>query len=137
MKKYFQSPQTYPWLVRRENEKGNPFMYCIWCEEGKVSNIFTKSCNKFKKDYFDNHIKTEMHISISKLRRGSTNNPNIITSFITQLGVEKSCIIALMRNAYFCSKQNLALNIFSDINNLVVEYQINNYNEINYQIPPT
>ena len=55
-------------------------MYCIWCEEGKANNIFTKGCNKFKKDYFDNHIKTETHISISKLRGGSTNNPNIITS---------------------------------------------------------
>ncbi|GBB98166.1 hypothetical protein RclHR1_03150029 [Rhizophagus clarus] len=112
-------------------------MYCIWCEERKVSNIFMKSCNKFKKDYLDNHIKTETHISISKLRGDSTNNPNIITSFITQLGVKKSCIIALlMRNTYFCSKQNLAFNIFSDINNLV-EYQINNYNEINYQTLPT
>src|SRR2546423_48493 len=52
-------PQTYPWLVRREDEEGNPFMYCIWCEEGKANNIFMKGCNKFKKDYLDNHIKTE------------------------------------------------------------------------------
>ena len=38
-----------------------------------------------------------------------------------------------MRNAYFCSKQNLVLNIYSDLNNLV-EYQIKNYDKINYQI---
>ena len=98
-------PRTYPWLVRREDREGNAFMYCTWCEEGKANNVFTKGCNKFKKDYLDNHIKTEAHISISKLRGGSTNNPNIITNFITQLGVEKSKIIIVMRNAYFCSKQ--------------------------------
>jgi len=122
--------------VRREDEEGTPFMYCTWCEEGKANNVFTKGCNKFKKDYLDNHIKTETHISISKLRGGSTNNPNIITSFIIQFGVEKSNVIALMRNAYFCSKQNLALHIYPDLNNLV-EYQIKNYEEINCQIPPT
>ncbi len=60
-------------------------MYCIWYEEGKVNNIFTKGCNKFKKDYLDNHIKTETHISISKLRN-NTNQSNIITGFVTQLG---------------------------------------------------
>ncbi len=41
-----------------------------------------------------------------------------------------------MRNAYFCSKQNLALNIYSDFSNLV-EYQIKNHDEINYQTPLT
>jgi predicted XRE-type DNA-binding protein len=90
----------YPWLVRREDEKGNPFMYCIWCEEGKVSNVFTKGCNKFKKDYLDNHIKTETHISISKLRN-NTNQSNLIIGFITQLGVERSKVIALMRMHIF------------------------------------
>jgi hypothetical protein len=75
-------PQMYPWLVRREDEKGNPFMYCIWCEEGKVNNVFTKGCNKFKKDYLDNHIKTETHISISKLRN-NTNQSNLIIGFVT------------------------------------------------------
>src|SRR4051812_6939835 len=74
-------PQTYPWLVRRENKEGKPLMYCIWCEEEKVSKIFTKGCNKFKKDYLVNHVKTELHASISKLRN-STNEPNIITSFV-------------------------------------------------------
>ncbi|CAG8576953.1 10563_t:CDS:2 [Rhizophagus irregularis] len=128
-------PQTYPWLMRREDEEENPFMYCVWCEEGKVNNIFTKGCNKFKKDYLDNHIKTDTHSSIAKLRN-NTNQPNIIAGFVTQLGVEKSKIITLMRNAYFCSKHNLALNIYPDLNNLV-EYQIKNYDEIHYQKPPT
>ena len=41
-----------------------------------------------------------------------------------------------MRDAYFCSKQNLALNIYPDLNNLI-EYQIKNHNEINYQTLPT
>ena len=91
--------------------------------------------NKFKKDYLDNHVKTESHVSISKLRN-STNQPNIITSFVTQLGVEKSKIITLMRNTYFCSKKYIALNIYLDLNDLV-EYQINNYDEINYQTLPT
>src|SRR2546429_834422 len=94
-----------------------------------------KGCNKFKKDYLDNHIKTEVHISISKLRN-NTNQPNIIAGFVTQLGIEKSKIITLMRNAYFCSKKNLALNIYPDLNELV-EYQLKNHNEINHQIPPT
>ncbi|RGB29187.1 hypothetical protein C1646_795762 [Rhizophagus diaphanus] len=129
-------PQVYPWLVRREDKEGNAFMYCTWCEEGKANNVFTKGCNKFKKDYLDNHIKTEAHISISKLRSSGTKNPNIITNFITQLGVEKSKIISVMRNAYFCSKQNIALNVFPDLNNLI-EYQINNYDIIDYQTPPT
>jgi len=40
-----------------------------------------------------------------------------------------------MRNAYFCSKKNLALNIYSDLNDLV-EYQVKNHNEINHQTPP-
>ncbi len=120
--------------MRREDKEGNPFMYCIWCEEGKVNNIFTKGCNKFKKDYLDNHIKTEQHISISKLRNNA-NQSNIITSFVTQLGIEKSKVIALMRNAYFCSKQNLALNVYPDLNNLV-EYQIKNHEEIHHQILP-
>ncbi|RIA94360.1 hypothetical protein C1645_865298 [Glomus cerebriforme] len=35
-------PLIYPWLVRREDEEGNGFMYCIWCEEGKANNIFMK-----------------------------------------------------------------------------------------------
>lgn len=129
-------PRTYLWLVRREDKEGNAFMYYTWCEEGKANNVFTKGCNKFKKDYLDNHIKTEAHISISKLRGGGTNNPNIITNFITQLGVEKSKVIGVMRNAYFCSKQNLALNVFPDLNNLI-EYQIENHDTIDYQTPPT
>ena len=40
-----------------------------------------------------------------------------------------------MRNAYFCSKQNLALNIYSDLNNLI-EYQIKSHEEIHHQILP-
>src|SRR3954447_25639609 len=111
-------PQTYPWLVRREDEEEKPLMYCIWCEEGKANNIFTKGCNKFKKDYLDNHIKTEAHVSISKLRN-SMNQTNIITSFVIQLGIEKSRIITLIRNSYFCSKKNLAFNIFPNFNDLI------------------
>ncbi|CAI2179270.1 12468_t:CDS:1, partial [Funneliformis geosporum] len=92
-------------------------------------------CNKFKKDYLNNHIKTEGHISISKLRN-NTNQSNIIIGLITQLGIEKSKIIASIKNAYFCSKQNLALNIYPDLSNFI-EHQIKNNTEINYQTLPT
>jgi hypothetical protein len=40
-----------------------------------------------------------------------------------------------MRNAYFCSKHNLALNIYLDLNNLV-EYQLKNHEEIYHQTLP-
>ncbi|CAI2195749.1 3228_t:CDS:2, partial [Funneliformis geosporum] len=65
--------QLYPWLVRRINDNGNPLMYY----------------------YLDNHLKVESHISVSRARN-NTNQPNIITSFVSQLEVEKSKIIALM-----------------------------------------
>ena len=42
-------PQTYSQLVRREDKEGKPFMYCIWCEEGKMNNIFTKVVTNSKK----------------------------------------------------------------------------------------
>lgn len=71
--------QAYPWLVRRKDGEFF-FMYCIWCKEKRK--IFMKGCNKFKKIILIIIIKTETHISISKLRGGGTNNPNKITSFI-------------------------------------------------------
>lgn len=50
-------------------------MYYVSIKKKKyLNNIFIKTCNKFKKNYLDNYIKTEIYSSISKLR-------NIIVNF--------------------------------------------------------
>jgi len=45
-----------------------------------------------------------------------------------QLGIDKLNIISLMRNVYFCSKNNQAINIFPELCKLV-SIQINNSKE--------
>jgi hypothetical protein len=52
----------------------------------------------------------------------------LITNFAKQLGIDKLNIISLMRNVYFCSKNNQAINIFPELCNLI-SIQVKNNKE--------
>ena len=52
----------------------------------------------------------------------------LVTNFAKQLGINKLNIISLMRNVYFCSKNNQAINVFPELCKLI-SIQIKNSKE--------
>ncbi len=52
----------------------------------------------------------------------------LVTNFAKQLGIDKLNIISLMRNVYFCSKNNQAINVFPELCKLI-SIQIKNSKE--------
>jgi len=52
----------------------------------------------------------------------------LVANFAKQLGIDKLNIISLMRNVYFCSKNNQAINVFPELCKLI-SIQIKNSKE--------
>ncbi|GBB99207.1 hypothetical protein RclHR1_03450002 [Rhizophagus clarus] len=117
--------KIYPWLEQQViNDKIT--LFCTLCKERKGKTIFATGTTKYRLENLKNHIKTNEHKESEDLSK--PQQLKLITTFSKQLGIDKLKIISLMRNVYFCSKNNQAINIFPELCKLV-SIQIKNNKE--------
>lgn len=109
----------YPWL-RVESVNGSTMLYCKMCRDCNGITTFAKGTSLLRIDKIKDHMKTSEHKKFSDLLK-----PNATR----QLDTKRLVIISLMRNIYFCSKNNIPLNTYPDLCNLI-SLQIENNNEL-------
>jgi hypothetical protein len=107
----------YPWL-RIESVNGNIMLYCRICRSCNGMTTFAKGTPLLRIDKIKNHMRTSEHKKCLEL---------LEPSITRQLSTERLMIISLMRNIYFCSKNNIPLSTYSDLCDLI-SLQIENNN---------
>lgn len=115
----------YPWLNQQVID-GKVTLFCSLCKERKGKTIFATGTTNYRLEKIKNHVKTSEHKESEDLSK--PQQLKLITNFAKQLGIDKLNIISLMRNIYFCSKNNQAINIFPELCNLI-SIQIKNSKE--------
>ena len=88
--------------------------------------MFAIGTTKYRLEHIKNHVKTSEHKESEDLSK--PQQLKLVTNFAKQLGIDKLKIISLMRNVYFCSKNNQAINTFPELCKLI-SIQIKNSKE--------
>jgi hypothetical protein len=109
----------YPWL-RTESINGNTMLYCRICRECNGITTFARGTPLLRIDKIRDHMRTSEHKKSEELLKPNTAR---------QLSAKKLEIISLMRIIYFCSKNNIPLNTYPGLSNLI-SLQIENNNEL-------
>ena len=133
----------YTWL-ETEVINENTFLFCKLCKNRNGSTTFALGTTDLSLKGIKQHLITNEHKE-SELQLFDLNNSelnredqmdtitldtyNVSIQYRELLDKEKLSIISLMRNVYFSSKQNLSLNIYPDLCNLM-SLQIENNNEL-------
>lgn len=115
----------YPWLDQQVID-GKTTLFCSLCRERKGKTVFAIGTTKYRLEKIKNHVKTSEHKESEDLSK--PQQLKLLGNFAKQLGIDKLNIISLMRNVYFCSKNNQAINIFPDLCKLI-SIQIKNSKE--------
>ena len=105
---------------------GKITLFYSLCKERKGKTIFAIGTTKYRLEKIKNHVKTTEHKESEDLAK--PQQLKLISNFAKQLGIDKLNIISLMRNVYFCSKNNQAINIFPELCKLI-SIQIKNSKE--------
>ncbi|CAH1769156.1 6227_t:CDS:2, partial [Entrophospora sp. SA101] len=122
-----------PWL-KCEIVEDQKLMFCAMCQKAnlKASLWSTTGCNYMKLEYVKRHEDSNEHkTSINFLDPAQTS---IKESVHLLLGMDAKNIIHQMRNVYFLSQHNIALNVFPDMSDFVT-YQMNNVDSITNEEP--
>jgi len=117
--------KIYPWLDQQVID-GKITLFCSLCKERKGKTIFAIGTTKYRLEKIKNHVKTTEHKESEDLAK--PQQLKLISNFAKQLGIDKLNIISLMRNVYFCSKNNQAINTFPELCKLI-EIQVKNNKE--------
>jgi len=117
--------KIYPWLDKQVID-GKITLFCSLCKERKGKTIFATGTTKYRLEKLKNHLKTSEHKESEDLSK--PEQLKLVANFSKQLGIDKLKIISLMRNVYFCSKNNQAINIFPELCKLI-SIQIKNSKE--------
>jgi hypothetical protein len=102
--------KSYSWLgIETINNK--TFLYCKLCRNrnGKTK-LARGTPSSLKSTRIKEHLKTSEHKESEKLLEAEQLQSSSIS--ISQLNTKKLTIISLMMNVYFCSKENIALNVY-------------------------
>ena len=109
-------------------------MFCNICQKANLkSSVWsTTGCDYMKLEYIKRHENSNEHkTSINFLNPAQTS---IKESVHLLLGMNAKNIIHQMRNVYFLSQHNIALNVFPDMSDFVT-YQMNNFDSITNEEP--
>src|SRR3954470_23198851 len=94
------------------------------CRKRKGKTVFAIGTTKYHLEKIKNHVKTTEHKESEDLSK--PQQLKLISNFAKQLGIDKLNIISLMRNVYFCSKNNQAINTFPELCKLIAIQVKNN-----------
>ena len=100
-------------------------LFCKLCRSRGGSTKFALGTTDLSLEAIKNHLNTNEH----KQSESHYSHADQYELNREMFDKEKSSIISLMRNVYFCSKQNLSLNIYPDLCDLTL-LQIKNKEEI-------
>ena len=119
----------YPWLYsEKRNEKD--VMFCKICKDAGCSSIWTTTGSEWlKEDCIERHQQSVKHKNA--INSKNSNQLSIKEGFKQQMNNNQALIIGCMRNAYYLTQHNIALNNYESLCDLVT-YQIENqYQTIN------
>jgi len=124
----------YIWLEAEEiNEE--TFIFCKICRNRNGISRLAKGTNIFRLDRIKSHQNTKEHKE-SELMLFDSDQSESSRDNIEQSDKEKLSIILLMRNTYFCSKQNISLTTYPDLCNLISLQIENNIGDEVYTLKP-
>ena len=129
-----------PWLEHQIIDNKN-FMICTICQKAKGNSLWaTSGCDTMKLEFVKRHENSVEHKN--SLQILSPNQTGIKEGVNQMLGIGMDSVVTQMRNIYFLSSQNIAINIYPDLANLVnyqKKYSTSIVSDIPLQVfrPPT
>jgi hypothetical protein len=130
-----------PWLEHQVINDKN-FMFCTICKKANTNNSIwvTTGCDTMKLEFVKRHENSVGHKN--SLQILDPSQTGIKEGVNQMLGRGMDSVVVQMRNIYFLSSQNIAINVYPDLANLVSYQQENPSNmvsDIPLQIlrPPT
>lgn len=113
----------YPWLYS-EKRNGKDVMFCKLCKNAGCSSVWTTTGSEWlKENCIERHEKSKNHEKAISAR--NLNQLSIKEGFMQQVNNSQALIIGCMRNVYYLTQHNIALNNYESLCDLVT-YQINN-----------
>ena len=113
----------YPWLYcEKKNEK--EVMFCNTCKNAGISSMWTTTGSEWlKEDCIERHQQSKKHEKAVSAK--NSNQLTIKEGFMQQMSNNQALIIGCMRNVYYLTQRNIALNNYESLCDLIL-YQ-NNY----------
>ncbi|GBC38625.2 zinc finger protein 862-like [Rhizophagus irregularis DAOM 181602=DAOM 197198] len=109
-------PFKYPWLYC-EKRNGKEVMFCKICKNANSSSVWTTTGLEWlKEDCIERHIKA--------INAKNSDQLTIKEGFMQQMNHNQALIICCMRNVYYLTQRNIALNNYGSLCDLIT-YQIN------------
>src|SRR5581483_5677165 len=106
-----------PWLEHQSIDNKS-FMFCTICQRANGNSLWSKSgCDTMKLEFVKRHENSAEHRN--SLQILSPNQTGIKEGVNQMLGMGMDSVVTQMRNIYFLSSQNVAINVFPDLANLV------------------
>ncbi|GET56932.1 zinc finger protein 862-like [Rhizophagus irregularis DAOM 181602=DAOM 197198] len=115
-------PFKYPWLYC-EKRNGKEVMFCKICKNANSSSVWTTTGLEWlKEDCIKRHQQSKKHIKAINAK--NSNQLTIKEGFMQQMNHNQALIICCMRNIYYLTQRNIALNNYGSFCDLIT-YQIN------------
>src|SRR4051812_20348384 len=109
-------------ILRKKNEK--EVMFCNTCKNAGISSMWTTTGSEWlKEDCIERHQQSKKHEKAVSAK--NSNQLTIKEGFMQQMSNNQALIIGCMRNVYYLTQRNIALNNYESLCDLIL-YQ-NNY----------
>jgi len=117
----------YPWLYTEKKDEKD-VMFCKICKDAGCSSIWTTTGSEWlKEDCIERHQQSKKHKNA--INSKSSNQLSIKEGFKQQMSNNQALIVGCMRNVYYLTQHNIALNNYESLCDLVT-YQIENQYQI-------
>ena len=104
---------AFPWVVYDRVDG----MHCQYCMDSGKTNVFTKGCDKFKKDALTKHAHTVDHRAAIEAKAGRSDMQQALTHVYKD---QELAIVAALKTVYFMAKKNQPNEHFSDLKHFLV-----------------
>lgn len=117
----------YAWLESEEKNQ-ETLIFCKLCRNANRTSKFSKGTNVFRLDRINKHSNSNEHKE-SELISLNSNQTESSRVNIERSNEEKLRIISLMEIIYFCSKNNISLNVYPNLCKLISLQTRNNVSD--------
>ena len=92
-------------------------MCCQYCIDSGSTNVFTKGCDKFKKDALTKHVHTVDHRAAIEGKAGRSDMQHALPHVYKD---QELAVVAASNTVYFMAKKNLPNVHFSNLKHVLV-----------------
>lgn len=92
-------------------------MRCQYCIDSGNMNVFTKGCDKFKKDALTKHAHTVDHRAAMEPKAGRSDMQQTLSHVYQD---QELAVVAALKTVYFMAKKNLPDVHFSNLKHVLV-----------------